>query len=368
MYCLKPAVKHVPKGDWFCPDCRPKEVMRTPRKQRRKSRVDESSEEEAETSSDEDLDSSEKEDEEEDENSSDEEDSSDEDEDDSDEEESDSDEEEEEEEEKEPPKIKFLRTKKQPTSGRSTPTSVRSGRSSRQNTPKETSPVESRSSRSQKKTDFDTSYEKPTKKSRHSVEKTTNSRKSLEKAPKTMGRSRSSTKLNTSQEQPRSRSSKRARSSDSEDDSSPAKKVAATKSRGGEQASQMKLCEKLVFELADHDDAWPFLAPVLRKEVPDYYEIVKKPMDFQTMKIKINKLEYDEPADILEDLRLIFANCEEYNVPTAKEYKAGQRLCCLFVQRVKAMKLDIILSQKGQNQSGSKKSPQTGSSRRSRRT
>ena len=36
MYCLKPKLKVVPKGDWFCNDCKPKERMRSPKKKARR--------------------------------------------------------------------------------------------------------------------------------------------------------------------------------------------------------------------------------------------------------------------------------------------------------------------------------------------
>jgi len=32
MYCLRPQLKDIPDGQWFCPDCKPKDVERTPRK------------------------------------------------------------------------------------------------------------------------------------------------------------------------------------------------------------------------------------------------------------------------------------------------------------------------------------------------
>ena len=76
-------------------------------------------------------------------------------------------------------------------------------------------------------------------------------------------------------------------------------------------------------------------------------------MDFSTIKCKLNKFEYQDPADILEDLRLVFANCEQYNVTTAEEYKAGQRLCRLFVGRVKELKLDRVLARKNRTNSTS---------------
>ena len=46
MSCLKPPLKKVPTGDWFCHDCRPLEVKRRSRKH--SSRAEEETEEEDE--------------------------------------------------------------------------------------------------------------------------------------------------------------------------------------------------------------------------------------------------------------------------------------------------------------------------------
>merc|ERR1712073_154011 len=37
MYCLKPKLKTIPEGEWFCPECKPKERVRSPKKKVRKS-------------------------------------------------------------------------------------------------------------------------------------------------------------------------------------------------------------------------------------------------------------------------------------------------------------------------------------------
>ena len=74
----------------------------------------------------------------------------------------------------------------------------------------------------------------------------------------------------------------------------------------------------------------------------------------------MNKFEYQDPADILEDLRLVFANCEQYNVATAEEYKAGQRLCRLFVGRVKELQLDRVLAKRNRQKMAWEKSSPSG--------
>ena len=32
MFCLKPKLRSVPQGDWYCHDCKPKERLRSPKK------------------------------------------------------------------------------------------------------------------------------------------------------------------------------------------------------------------------------------------------------------------------------------------------------------------------------------------------
>merc|ERR1712096_511659 len=36
IYCLKPKLKAIPSGDWFCPECKPKERVRSPKKKVRR--------------------------------------------------------------------------------------------------------------------------------------------------------------------------------------------------------------------------------------------------------------------------------------------------------------------------------------------
>ena len=45
------------------------------------------------------------------------------------------------------------------------------------------------------------------------------------------------------------------------------------------------------------DNSWPFHEPVDKNKVPDYYDIIKKPMDLQTIQRKVDlglKEENDE--------------------------------------------------------------------------
>lgn len=61
--------------------------------------------------------------------------------------------------------------------------------------------------------------------------------------------------------------------------------------------------------------AWPFYQPVDAEllGLHDYHEIIKKPMDFGTVKQKMDNREYRTPQDFAADVRLIFTNCYKYN-------------------------------------------------------
>ncbi len=50
---------------------------------------------------------------------------------------------------------------------------------------------------------------------------------------------------------------------------------------------ELVLCYKLLKELEEHEDSWPFLEPVDKKKVPGYYKVIKKAMDFSTVKSKL---------------------------------------------------------------------------------
>ena len=60
-------------------------------------------------------------------------------------------------------------------------------------------------------------------------------------------------------------------------------------------------------------EAWPFLKPVNKKLVKDYYNIVKNPMDLETVAKKIKAHKYHNRTEFLHDLDLILENSIAYN-------------------------------------------------------
>ncbi|KAF7783329.1 hypothetical protein Agabi119p4_2705 [Agaricus bisporus var. burnettii] len=63
----------------------------------------------------------------------------------------------------------------------------------------------------------------------------------------------------------------------------------------------------------DNRDAEAFLKPVSKAEVPDYYEVISNPMDFQTMQKKVKLKNYKSKREFKDDLELIWSNCYTYN-------------------------------------------------------
>ena len=49
--------------------------------------------------------------------------------------------------------------------------------------------------------------------------------------------------------------------------------------------------------------------------VPTYFTVIKKPMDFGTIKRKLLEAEYIKFKDFLDDINLVFANCNKFNNP-----------------------------------------------------
>eukprot|EP01052_Picozoa_sp_SAG31_P025684 SAG31_NODE_2267_length_6052_cov_7.222241_3_plen_162_part_00 len=52
-----------------------------------------------------------------------------------------------------------------------------------------------------------------------------------------------------------------------------------------------------------------------KKEYPDYYVLIARPIAFCTIDQRVNKGLYSAVTDFERDVRLVFANAREYNIP-----------------------------------------------------
>ncbi|VDO81731.1 unnamed protein product [Soboliphyme baturini] len=71
--------------------------------------------------------------------------------------------------------------------------------------------------------------------------------------------------------------------------------------------------EKILNELKGLPQARNFLLPVNKKSVPDYYKIVKKPMDLQQIRMNLCRNHYVTREEFLKDVRQILDNSRLYN-------------------------------------------------------
>lgn len=79
-------------------------------------------------------------------------------------------------------------------------------------------------------------------------------------------------------------------------------------------------------QIQNHKQAWPFLNPVNKDEVADYYEFIKSPMDLATMEDRLEEDFYSSPKELVDDLKLILSNCRLYNDATTVYAKCANSL------------------------------------------
>lgn len=97
----------------------------------------------------------------------------------------------------------------------------------------------------------------------------------------------------------------------------------------GQQPKKSKMYEvirSLVSSLQNHPNAWPFLRPVNKTEVPDYYTIIERPMDLSTIEKNLEENLYRNMERFISDVTLIFTNCRTFNKPNTQYHKCVERL------------------------------------------
>ncbi|KAM4037525.1 bromodomain-containing protein 1 isoform 2-T3 [Anomaloglossus baeobatrachus] len=86
------------------------------------------------------------------------------------------------------------------------------------------------------------------------------------------------------------------------------------------------LLRSLLEQLQEKDPAHIFAQPVNLSEVPDYLDHIKHPMDFSTMKERLEEQRYPNLNAFEEDFNLIIENCMKYNAKDTMFYRAAVRL------------------------------------------
>ncbi|CDI76164.1 hypothetical protein EPH_0025910 [Eimeria praecox] len=75
-----------------------------------------------------------------------------------------------------------------------------------------------------------------------------------------------------------------------------------------------------------HPSSWPFRRPVSVSEAPDYYEVVKYPVDISSMRRKNKSGGYRTKQELGSDMVRMFENCRLYNNSNTIYYKYADEL------------------------------------------
>ncbi|XVF13950.1 hypothetical protein REPUB_Repub09cG0014000 [Reevesia pubescens] len=120
----------------------------------------------------------------------------------------------------------------------------------------------------------------------------------------------------------------------------------------------MKQCEGLLKRLMGHQYGWVFNEPVdiVKLNIPDYFTVIKNPMDLGTIKKKIASGGYASPLEFYADVRLTFSNAMTYNPPGNDVHVMADTINKFFEVRWKNIekKLPVIGAQLEQNKAPSK--------------
>uniref|UniRef100_A0A8C8ZY72 Bromodomain testis-specific protein n=1 Tax=Prolemur simus TaxID=1328070 RepID=A0A8C8ZY72_PROSS len=110
--------------------------------------------------------------------------------------------------------------------------------------------------------------------------------------------------------------------------------------KNGRLTNQLQYLQKVVLKaLWKHSFSWPFQHPVdaVKLKLPDYYTIIKNPMDLNTIKKRLENKYYVKASECIEDFNTMFSNCYLYNKPGDDIVLMAQALEKLFMQKLSQM-------------------------------
>ncbi|XP_002960878.2 histone acetyltransferase GCN5 [Selaginella moellendorffii] len=89
--------------------------------------------------------------------------------------------------------------------------------------------------------------------------------------------------------------------------------------------------------VCDHSEAWPFREPVDAREVPDYYDIIKDPIDLKTISRRLESEQFYLTLEMfVADLKRMFGNARVYNSPETIYFKCANRVEDFFTNKLKS--------------------------------
>ncbi|KAJ8642713.1 hypothetical protein MRB53_004461 [Persea americana] len=112
-------------------------------------------------------------------------------------------------------------------------------------------------------------------------------------------------------------------------------------------AMLLKQCETLLKRLMSHQHGWVFNTPVdvVKLNIPDYFTIIKHPMDLGTIQSKIASGAYSSPRGFAGDVRLTFSNAMTYNPPGNDVHAMADTLSKFFEMRWKPIEKKLPVNE-----------------------
>ncbi|KFW96282.1 Bromodomain testis-specific protein [Phalacrocorax carbo] len=131
----------------------------------------------------------------------------------------------------------------------------------------------------------------------------------------------------------------------------------------GRQTNQLQYLQRVVMKaMWRHNFSWPFHQPVdaAALNLPDYYSIIKKPMDLNTIKKRLEHNYYTKAAECIEDFKTMFLNCYIYNKPGDDIVFMAQELEKVFMQKIAQMPPEerLVTLNKGKRKGKKPEEPQ----------
>jgi len=112
-----------------------------------------------------------------------------------------------------------------------------------------------------------------------------------------------------------------------------------------------KVLGTLIDEVLKHDEARGgiFSVPVPRDEFPQYYEMISSPMDYGTMKKKLENGEYRSAQAMQKDFVLVMQNCLSFNAADSEIVQEARQQALMrpTLLRAAAAKHDLFLAEDG---------------------
>lgn len=94
-----------------------------------------------------------------------------------------------------------------------------------------------------------------------------------------------------------------------------------------------------MFEIVLHLTVIIYSPPVvIIQDYPDYYDIIKNPVDMEKVAIKIRQQSYESLDELATDFMLMFENACKYNEPDSQIYKDALLLQQVVIQKKQALR------------------------------